>query len=332
MTFAGRRVLITGGGSGLGADMARSFASAGAEVVIAGRRIDALQSVAKSSSSIRVVSADVASEDSVKAMFAAAGPCDIVIANAGAADSAAFGRTSLTQWNDIIAVNLTGTFLTFREGLNQIPGWGRLIAIASIAGLKGFPYVAPYAAAKHGVVGLVRSLALEVARTAGPEGLVVVLLPDTGERYLSKVHSDEWMRDNYLLDPAVTRVADVAPAKGRPVPKLLSVQASDALRESLTLIEKYDVNQIPVFRGTDVVGTLYDSDVLKAVLQDASVLDRAVESMMEAPLPVVSSDVPVGEVARLLATGTPAVLVRHGGAVTGILTRFDMLQFIVGGQ
>ncbi len=183
-----------------------------------------------------------------------------------------------------------------------------------------------------GSSGMAAWVALEVARTAGPDALVVVLLPDTGERYLSKVHSDEWMRDNHLLDPAVTRVADVAPAKGRQLPKLVSVQATDALRESLTLIEKYDVNQIPVFRGTEVVGTLYDSDVLKAVLQDATVLERKVESMMEAPLPVVSSDVPVGEVARLLATGTPAVLVRHGGAVTGILTRFDMLQFIVGGQ
>lgn len=164
MSFAGRRVLITGGGSGLGAEMARGFASAGAEVVITGRRIDALQAVAKSSPSIRTVAADVTSEVSVKAMFAAAGPCDIVIANAGIAESAPFGRTELTQWNDIIAVNLTGTFLTFREGLNQMPGWGRLIAIASIASLKGFSYVAPYAAAKHGVVGLVRSLALEVAR------------------------------------------------------------------------------------------------------------------------------------------------------------------------
>jgi 3-hydroxybutyrate dehydrogenase len=164
MTFAGRRVLITGGGSGLGADMARSFASAGAEVVIAGRRIDALQSVAKSAPRIRAVIADVTSEDSVKAMFAAAGASDIVIANAGIAESAPFGRTDLKKWNEIIAVNLTGTFLTFREGLNQIPGWGRLIAIASIASLRGFPYVAPYAAAKHGVLGLVRSLALEVAR------------------------------------------------------------------------------------------------------------------------------------------------------------------------
>jgi 3-hydroxybutyrate dehydrogenase len=164
MTFDGRRVLVTGGGTGLGADLARSFAAAGAEVIIAGRRVEMLQVVAKSAPHIRAITADVTSEDSVKAMFAAAGPCDIVIANAGAADSAPFGRTSLAQWNDIIAVNLTGTFLTFREGLNQIPSWGRLIAIASIASLKGYPYVAPYVAAKHGVVGLVRSLALEVAR------------------------------------------------------------------------------------------------------------------------------------------------------------------------
>ena len=183
-----------------------------------------------------------------------------------------------------------------------------------------------------GSSGMATCVAIEVARCAGPDALVVVLLPDTGERYLTKVHSDEWMRDNHLLDPAVTRVADVGPAKGRKVPKLLSVQATDLVRASLTLIEQYDVNQIPVFRGTEVVGTLYDNDVLKAVLQDATVLERPVESMMAAPLPVVTSDVPVGEVARLLATGTPAVLVRHGGAVTGILTRFDMLQFIVGGQ
>ncbi len=164
MNFSGRRVLVTGGGSGLGADLARSFAAEGAEVIVAGRRVETLQAVAKSAVNIRAVTVDVTIEESVKAMFAAAGPCDIVIANAGAATSAPFGRTSLSQWNDIISVNLTGTFLTLREGLNQLPGWGRLIAIASIAGLKGYPYVAPYAAAKHGVVGLVRSLALEVAR------------------------------------------------------------------------------------------------------------------------------------------------------------------------
>lgn len=163
MTLAGKRVLVTGGGTGAGADLARGFAAAGAEVVIAGRRPAPLEAVA-TMHGIRAVQADVTDETSVAAMFAAAGPCDIVIANAGAADSGVMARTSLAQWNAMIAVNLTGVFLTLRDGLNQMPGWGRLIAIASTAGLKGYAKVAPYAAAKHGVVGLVRSLALEIAR------------------------------------------------------------------------------------------------------------------------------------------------------------------------
>jgi NAD(P)-dependent dehydrogenase (short-subunit alcohol dehydrogenase family) len=164
MTLAGRRVVITGGGTGLGADLALSFAAAGAEVVIAGRKAAPLDQLAARVPGLRPVVADVTNEASVRALFKAAGPVDIVIANAGAADSAPFGRTTLDQWNAILAVNLTGVFLTLREGLNQMQGWGRLITIASTAALKGYAYVAPYAAAKHGVVGLTRSLALEVAR------------------------------------------------------------------------------------------------------------------------------------------------------------------------
>ena len=164
MTVSGKRVLITGGGTGVGADLARTFAAHGAEVVVAGRRIEPLQDVASALKGARAVQADVTDEASVRAMFAEAGACDIVIANAGASDSAPFGRVSLEHWNAMLAVNLTGTFLTFREGLLQMPGWGRLIAVASTAGLKGYAYVAPYAAAKHGVVGMVRSLAQEVAK------------------------------------------------------------------------------------------------------------------------------------------------------------------------
>jgi 3-hydroxybutyrate dehydrogenase len=164
MTFTGKRVLITGGGTGTGADLARGFAEAGAEVVIAGRRAGALDEVAARLPGVRTVVADVIDEGSVRAMFAAAGPCDIVIANAGAAASAPLARTSLDDWNALIAVNLTGVFLTLREGLVQVPGWGRLIAVASIAGLKGMPYAGAYTASKHGVIGLVRTAALEVAR------------------------------------------------------------------------------------------------------------------------------------------------------------------------
>lgn len=164
MNLTGKRVLITGGGSGAGENLALGFAAVGAEVVITGRRLAPLQAVAARSPAIRAVQADVTDEASVAAMFRAAGACDIVIANAGQADSATMARTTLGQWNAMLAVNLTGAFLTLRDGLNQMQGWGRLISVASTAGLKGYAKVAPYAAAKHGVIGLTRSLALEIAR------------------------------------------------------------------------------------------------------------------------------------------------------------------------
>jgi 3-hydroxybutyrate dehydrogenase len=165
MTIAGRRVLVTGGGSGAGADLALGFANAGAsEVVICGRRVAALEATAAQHKAIRALPCDVTDEASVQALFQQAGRVDIVIANAGQADSAPMAKSTLDQWNRMIAVNLTGVFLTFREGLRQFDGWGRLVAVASTAGLKGYAKVAPYAAAKHGVMGIVRSLALEVAR------------------------------------------------------------------------------------------------------------------------------------------------------------------------
>ena len=157
------RVLITGGGSGTGADMARAFAAAGHEVVITGRSRDRLAEVA--GGNIRAVSGDVSDEASMAAMFAEAGPCQIVIANAGVAEAAPARKITMDHWNRIIATNLTGVFLTFQQGLAQVQDGGRLIAIASVGGLRGIPYAAPYSASKHGVLGLVRSFALELAKT-----------------------------------------------------------------------------------------------------------------------------------------------------------------------
>ena len=100
-------------------------------------------------------------------MFDQSGPCDIVIAHAGASTSAPFTRTDLSTWQNMIDVNLTGAFLTLREGAIRLEGadWGRLVAVASTAGLKGYGYVSAYSAAKHGVIGMVRSAALELARS-----------------------------------------------------------------------------------------------------------------------------------------------------------------------
>jgi cystathionine beta-synthase len=180
--------------------------------------------------------------------------------------------------------------------------------------------------------GMAMWVAIEVARDLGPDALLVVLLPDTGERYLSKVHNDAWMRDNHLLDPTATRVGEVVGNKTRAVPGLLAVEAGEPLKRALALIERYDVTQIPVFRDRDPIGTLYDNDILKTVLADPSAVERPVEEWMAEPLPVVGSHEPVERVARLLASRNPAVLVSDNGAVVGILTRFDMLQFIAGGE
>jgi len=222
MMLAGKRVLVTGGGSGVGADLARGFSSAGADVVIAGRRESALRSVAAALPRLRTVVADVTDEASVAAMFAAAGPCDIVIANAGAADSAVMARTSLAQWSAMIAVNLTGVFLTLRDGLNQMPGWGRLISVASTAGLKGYAKVAPYSAAKHGVIGLTRSLALEIARrdvtvnalcpgfldTEMTDRTIAVIMEKTGrDRTAAKAALEAMNPQNRLIQPAEVTAA-----------------------------------------------------------------------------------------------------------------------------
>lgn len=157
-----RRVLVTGGGSGIGRDVARHFAQAGDQVTISGRRLEALEETA-AGFEMRCVTADVLQEAEVTALFDA--PYDVVVANAGAGEAARFTETTLEHWNWTLAVNLTGVFLTFREALKGMQAGGRLIAVASTAGLQGGSNIAPYSAAKHGVLGMVKSVAVEIARS-----------------------------------------------------------------------------------------------------------------------------------------------------------------------
>lgn len=163
-----KHAVVTGGGTGVGAEIARHLAEHGVKVTIAGRRRDPLDLVASTNANIRAVTADITDEASVADMFAKAtqmnGPVNIVIANAGTAESAPFAKIGLADFQHMLNVNLTGTFLTFQKGLEHLKGqeYGRLIAIASTAGLRGYSYVSHYSAAKHGVIGMVRSLALEL--------------------------------------------------------------------------------------------------------------------------------------------------------------------------
>lgn len=156
-----RRVLVTGGGSGIGRAVARHFAEMGDAVTICGRRADALAETSQGFD-MTLRTADVTNEEQVAALFDT--PFDVVVANAGAGRAAKLADTTLTDWNATLAVTLTGVFLTFRAALAGMGPGGRLIAVASTASLKGGANIAAYAAAKHGVLGLVRSVALEVAK------------------------------------------------------------------------------------------------------------------------------------------------------------------------
>ena len=158
-----RRVLVTGGGSGIGRGIARAFAEAGEAVTIVGRRNEALHET-DGGRGMHCVVADVTNEAAVEALFTKG--FDVVVANAGVGRAAPLAEVSLEEWNETLAVNLTGTFLTFRAALRSgMPEGGRLIAVASTQALKGGGRIAAYAASKHGVLGLVRSVAQEVAKS-----------------------------------------------------------------------------------------------------------------------------------------------------------------------
>jgi len=157
--------LITGGGRGIGRAIALLFAQHGARIAVAARTREQVESVAREigDTAISVV-CDVASPASVAEMFADLKP-DILVNNAGVAESSTFINTSDELWHRHLAINLSGTFYCTRAALPAMleKGWGRVINIASIAAKAGAPYIAAYAASKHGVLGLTRSVALEVA-------------------------------------------------------------------------------------------------------------------------------------------------------------------------
>lgn len=175
MRLANKIALITGGGRGIGRAIAHSFAREGARVAVAARTESEVKNVAAElkeqvGSEALALTCDVSDVDSVAHMFALVAeqlgsPPDILVNNAGIAESAPIAKTDDALWHRHLAINLTGSFYCTRAALPAMleRGWGRIINIASIAGKTGAPYVAAYSASKHGVLGLTRSAALEVA-------------------------------------------------------------------------------------------------------------------------------------------------------------------------
>lgn len=174
-SLGGRAAVVTGAGRGIGAAVARALASAGARVTLAARTLGEVEKVAAElrgrGFDAKAVACDVSDERSVRSLGRAVvhhlGAVDILVNNAGVSASAPLRRITVAEWDRMIAINATGTFLCTREFLPAMVerGWGRVVNIASAVGLEGGKYVAHYSASKHAVVGFTRSVALEVAGT-----------------------------------------------------------------------------------------------------------------------------------------------------------------------
>jgi NAD(P)-dependent dehydrogenase (short-subunit alcohol dehydrogenase family) len=169
--LAGHHALITGGGTGIGAAIARALGAEGAKLTLVGRRRDRLEEVGAEPFDALVAPADVTLPAEVESAFALAreaqGPITILVNNAGAAESAPFARVTEEAWRRTMAVNLDALLHCCQAALSDLlqAEAGRIVTIASTAGLKGYAYSAPYVAAKHGAVGLTRALAAELAGT-----------------------------------------------------------------------------------------------------------------------------------------------------------------------
>jgi NAD(P)-dependent dehydrogenase (short-subunit alcohol dehydrogenase family) len=170
MSLAGKRALVTGGGRGIGRAIAESLARAGAEVTVTGRTTHEIEAVASAvgGAALRMDMADRASVNAgIEALRARVGAFDVLVNNAGIAESAPFDRTEDALWDRMMEVNVTAAFALCRAFIPGMiaSGWGRVVNVASNAGLTGYAYTAAYCASKHALVGMTRAIAVEIAKT-----------------------------------------------------------------------------------------------------------------------------------------------------------------------
>jgi cystathionine beta-synthase len=182
-----------------------------------------------------------------------------------------------------------------------------------------------------GSSGLIAKVALDLARRLDdPDALVVTFLCDTGERYLSKLYSDEWMRENQMLEAEHVTLADMLGRKDTSAPSIVSVAPAAGVRQALNLMALHDVSQLPVMEGDECVGSVVEATLSQRGLETPALLEATVREVMDAPFPSLMSDEAIEFAVKLLSKSTPAVLVLEHGHVEGIVTRSDMLRFMMG--
>ncbi|MEO7367268.1 MAG: pyridoxal-phosphate dependent enzyme, partial [Gemmatimonadaceae bacterium] len=181
-----------------------------------------------------------------------------------------------------------------------------------------------------GSSGLIAQVALRVAKEVNDsDAFIVTVLCDTGERYLSKVYNDEWMRENQMLDSSRVTLIEVLGRKESETPPIVGTTPGATVRQALGLMALHDISQLPVMEDQNCVGSVSDWSLSQKSLENPKLLDSTVSEVMESPFPTISGEQPVENVVKLLSKSNPAVLVRANGTIRGIVTRSDMLHYMM---
>jgi cystathionine beta-synthase len=169
--------------------------------------------------------------------------------------------------------------------------------------------------------------ALRIAETLGPDDLMVVILPDGGRQYLGKVYSDDWMRENQFIEAEIRlTVADILKLKR--IKKLEYAEAKDAALAAMKKMRTMDASQLPVFEEGAVVGTVYDDDLINAILQGKDLATMTVRELMHEPLPLIHKEATLEEITRFIPGRAPALLVDLGNGRYDIITKFDLVTAV----
>jgi cystathionine beta-synthase len=180
-----------------------------------------------------------------------------------------------------------------------------------------------------GSSGTAVHVAVEIAREIDDENVTIVcMLADTGDRYMSKFHSDEWMRENRFLEVEKVNVGVLVDLKREEMEAIISVEPHATVRETLALMNDRNVSQLPVMENGESVGSVQEGSLMNKVLSDTSILDREIREVMEKPFPIVEYHENLRSIAKSFTRKNPAVLVREAGRIVGILTKFDFIHFL----
>lgn len=179
--------------------------------------------------------------------------------------------------------------------------------------------------------GLAMQVGIQVARTLGPDDLLVVLIPDTGERYLSKVYNEDWLRENQLLDSGLDFTAgEILSRKAGKVGELVTIDSDTSVMDAIRVMHDSDISQVPVMRDGSIVGCVREATVLQAVLGGSEAKSASVSEVMEPAFPVVDRSSPADEIFALLSRETPAVMVPDENGNLRIVTKWDLLHLVSG--